>query len=141
MTAQATRLYDDLTALTWYFSDRCCTGSDIECLSMVDYLALRLIHNRHYCPVQTISKALGMTKSGATRVVKRLEKQSLITIMTSPVDARVRCLSLTEAGNKAINNVIETQTRHLQALLESMGDENSQQLASGIEALLAIIKP
>ena len=141
MTTQARSLYDDLITLNWYFSDRCCTGSDFDCLSMVDFLALRLIHQRHHCPIQTISKALCMTKSGATRVVKRLEKQHLITITTSSDDARVRCLSLTEKGNKAVSNVIQTQTQHLQALLESIGDEKSQQLTSGIKALMTTLKP
>ncbi|OED43832.1 hypothetical protein ACH42_08980 [Endozoicomonas sp. (ex Bugula neritina AB1)] len=107
---------------------------------MVDFLTLRLIHKYHHCPIQTISKALGMTKSGATRVVKRLEKQGLISICTSSEDARVRCLSLTETGSKAVDNVIQTQTRHLQTLLTSMGDENSHQLSSGIEALMTTLK-
>ena len=71
---------------------------------------------------------------------KRLEKQNLIAITTSPDDARKRCLSLTEAGNQAINDVIQTQTEHLQALMESMGDEKSQQLAAGIEALATTLK-
>lgn len=108
---------------------------------MVDFLALRLIHQQQYCPTQSISKALGMTKSGATRVVQRLEKKELVTIHTNPADARERCLSLSEAGQQTIDCVIQVQTRHLQALLDSMGDEKSQQLTSGIEALMVNLKP
>ncbi len=135
MNKQASLLYDNLICLSWYFNGLCCSGSQHENLAMVDLLTLKLIHNCPESPIQIIGTTLGITKSGATRVVQRLEKQNLVAINISPDDARVRCLSLTSAGLKTIKEVTQRQTGHLQTLLESMDKDEVRQLTSGINAL------
>lgn len=140
MNKPALRLYEQLIALSWYFNSSGCDGSQCQSVSMTDFLALRLIHQHKNCPVQTISQTLGMTKSGATRVAKRLEQQGLITITTSEADARVRCLSLTKEGNQCMDDVIARQTDRLQQHLDSMGTEQSRQLIGGLDTLMSSIK-
>ena len=140
MSKSALRLYEQLIALSWYFNSSGCDGNQCQSVSMTDFLAMRLIHHHQHCPVQTIGQTLGITKSGATRVAKRLEQQGLINISISEVDARVRCLSLTQEGNQCMDDVIARQTGKLQQHLDSMGSEQSQQLIQGLDALMTSTK-
>lgn len=105
-------------------------------LNMVDFLALRLIHKHDRCPVQTIGKALGMTKSGATRVARRLEKKGLLDITGSHEDGRVRCLQLTRNGQECMARITHSQAEQLQKHLDSMGAQNSRQLINGLTSLM-----
>lgn len=45
---------------------------------MPEFIALDKIFNTKNCPVQDIGLALGFTKSGATRIVNRLEKKGYV---------------------------------------------------------------
>ena len=140
MSKPALRLYEQLITLSWYFNNSGCDGDRCQSVSMTDFMALRLIHHHKNCPVQTIGQALGITKSGATRVAKRLEQQGLITITPSEADARVRCLSLTQVGSQCMDDVIARQTGRLQQHLDSMDTEQSRQLITGLDALMSSIK-
>ena len=141
MKKQALNLYDDLISLTCYFNSNGCGNSGCQNISMTDFFALRLIHRYQPCPIQTLGHCLGITKSGATRVAKRLEQQALIMISPSPTDGRVRCLSLSDAGNDCMNKVISSQTTRLQQQLDSLGKEKSRQLISGLDALMSVLTP
>ena len=140
MASSVEYLYDDLVSLSWCFSNDCCSENQSSPLPMVDFMALRWIHQNHQTPIHCIGKALGMTKSGATRVVKRLEKQGFVAISTCTEDARVRCLSLTQEGSEAVERVIDSQSSQLNVLLAMMGENLSQQLAVGVKALLETMK-
>lgn len=140
MSKPALRLYEQLIELSWYFNSSGCDGNQCQSVSMTDFLALRLIHHHQNCPVQTIGQTLGMTKSGATRVAKRLEQQGLINITTSETDARVRCLSLTQEGSLCMDDVTARQTGKVQQHLDSMGSKQSRQLIEGLDALMTAIK-
>lgn len=140
MSTPPLHLYEQLIALSWYFNSSGCDGSRCESVSITDFLALRLIHQHQSCRVQTISQTLGITKSGATRVAKRLEQQGLINITVSENDARVRCLSLTTQGSQCMDDVIIRQSGKLQKHLDSIGVEQSRQLMEGLDALMTSIK-
>ncbi len=144
MSDQARRLYNNLLTLSWYFSDQCrsdssCNDRPCEDFSLIDFLALRIVERQKNCPVQTIGRALGITKSGATRVVKRLENRGLLIMKSSPDDGRIRCLCLTEAGRECMDSVNRHQASSVGGLLEKMGPEKSRQLDEGLQALMKVL--
>ena len=140
MSQQAKQLYDSFLKLSHYFSNICCNGESCEDFTLIDFLALRCIQTQPHCSVQTVGQALGFTKSGATRVIKRLESRELIAICTHPDDARIKCLFLTELGESCLQSVSDTKSRHIEQLLKDMGPENSRKLIEGIQALMQHLK-
>ncbi len=76
---------------------QCCAG-----LSIAEFLALDKVARTADCPVQTVGSELGFTKSGATRIVTRLEKRALVQRVQSPSDGRVCCVHITRDGREVL---------------------------------------
>ncbi|WP_281646581.1 MarR family winged helix-turn-helix transcriptional regulator [Parendozoicomonas sp. Alg238-R29] len=136
MSQQSERLYHHLLSLAWRFNSLCSSG-DCEDFSLIDLMAMRVIQCESHCPVQTVGKRLGITKSGATRIVKRLVCRELVTISENPDDGRIKCLSLTEQGKACLVSVKKKQSASIATALDKLGKSNSQQLEEGILSLLA----
>ena len=135
MTKQVERLYDSLLQLAWSFNTYCCDSEEFGEFTLIDFLALRIIDQQKDCPIQTLSKHLCVTKSGATRVVKRLEKRSLVTINNSTSDGRVRCLRLSKEGLQSLTKIQEMHCGKIQASLKHLNTEQSQLLESSLTDL------
>lgn len=87
-----------LREIAWKIGPR---GIDGECcsdLTMPEYFSLEKISLSCDCSVQSIGEKLGFTKSGATRVVNRLEKKGYVIKKKSPSDGRLCCIELTDKG-------------------------------------------
>ena len=133
-------LYDQLMMLAWSLNSACSSSDACYDFSIVDYLALRTVGKQQGCPVQTIGKTLGMTKSGATRVVKRLENRELLQMHTSPEDGRVRCLRLTESGQRCLTEIQRYQSERISKALKDLGSQQSLQLEQSLKSLLATLR-
>ena len=140
MSQQAKQLYDTFLKLSHHFSSNCCSGESCEDFTLIDFLALRCVQTQPHCSVQTVGYALGFTKSGATRVIKRLESRDMISICTSPDDARIKCLSLTEQAEDCMQAASDAKSRQIAQLLKKMGAEDSQKLIDGIQSLMQHLK-
>lgn len=140
MTQQAKQLYDSLLTLSHHFSSTCCDGNHCEEFSLIDYLALRSIQNQPHCSIQTVGQTLGFTKSGATRVIKRLEARALVSICVSPEDSRIKCLSLTTLAEECLDKTATYQAEKINGLLNKMEPETRQQLLNGLQALTQHLK-
>ncbi|MRI32759.1 hypothetical protein EOPP23_07130 [Endozoicomonas sp. OPT23] len=130
------RLYDQLMMLAWSLNSACSSSDACSDFSIVDYLALKTVGEQQGCPVQTIGKTLGITKSGATRIVKRLESRDLLKTHSSPEDGRVRCLKLTESGQNCLIEIQRYQSERITKALKGMESEQSQQLEQSLQNLL-----
>ena len=139
MGHSARQLYNDFLTLSRHFSGACCTSKSCDDFTLIDFFALRNIHENPDCSVQTVGHRLGFSKSGATRVVKRLENRELITIGTSPEDGRIKCLAITSQGAECLNSVENFQAKRIEAILDKMGPEKSQKLMEGMAALMSQI--
>jgi len=106
MTANTAK---DLSALireiTWNFGARGLKGECCGDLSQPEFRALCLASGRQQCSMQDIAKDLGFTKSGATRVVNRLEKKGYIERQRSLEDGRVCCVKVTATGHVLVRSV------------------------------------
>ena len=140
MSQQAKQLYDSLLTLCHHFSGTCCSSDHCEEFSLIDFLALRSIQSQPHCSIQTVGKTLGFSKSGATRVVKRLETRNLVSICVSPEDSRIKCLSLTGHAEECLEATANYQSDMIDDLLKKMEPETSQQLIDGLQALIKHLK-
>jgi MarR family transcriptional regulator, organic hydroperoxide resistance regulator len=91
----------------------CCSD-----LSLTEFLALDSIGKPGDCAVQDVGGKLGFTKSGATRLVDRLEKKGWVIKERSAADGRVCCISLTDEGNRIYLKVMESFSGRMKGLLE-----------------------
>ncbi|UYM17784.1 MarR family winged helix-turn-helix transcriptional regulator [Endozoicomonas euniceicola] len=140
MSQHAKQLYDALVTLSHHFSTTCCESSHCEEFTLIDYLALRSIQNQPECSVQTVGQSLGFTKSGATRVIKRLQARNMISICVNPDDSRIKCLSLTELAENCLQSVVSIQEKRMDKLLKKMEPETAKQLTQGLQTLVQQLK-
>ena len=140
MSQQAKQLYDALVTLSHHFSTTCCESSHCEEFTLIDYLALRSIQNQPECSIQTVGQSLGFTKSGATRVIKRLQGRNMISICVNPDDSRIKCLTLTELAENCLQSVVSIQEKRMDKLLKKMEPETAKQLTQGLQTLVQQLK-
>ncbi len=136
MTQDCQQLYRNLLKLSWQFNSiRCPDDDSCDDFTLTDLMALRIVEENCPCPTQAISLHLGITKSGATRVVKRLENRGLITCHSSPEDGRLRCLTLTPEAHHCLKIVAQKQSRRLEQALSSLDDDTRRHLQKGLNTL------
>lgn len=99
----------DLSALiseiTWNFGPRGLKGECCGDLSQPEYRTLCLASDQSRCSMQAIAQNLGVTKSGATRIVDRLERKGYAERKRSLEDGRVCCIELTPSGMMLIEDL------------------------------------
>ena len=109
-----------LIDIAWHFGSKgpqgeCCAG-----LSIPDFLALDKVATTSDCPIQSIGSDLGFTKSGATRVVTRLESKDLVRRIQSLADGRVCCVHITSKGRRVLAEADERYAREFQQAQSQM---------------------
>lgn len=129
-----------LIEIVWEFGPK---GLDGECcadLSMPEYLALEAAALTVDCPVQHIGKTLGFTKSGATRIVNRLEKKSYIQKLRSSEDARICCVVPTDKGKRVLEDVSKHYVDKLKTVLRKTSDDQSDMIINAIVTMAKALR-
>ncbi len=80
--------------------------------------------------VSEISKMMHVTSPSITQVLKGLEANGLIERRSDPADRRTVWISLTEQGEEIASQARESFSVTFRGLVEYMGEEQSNQLAS-----------
>jgi DNA-binding MarR family transcriptional regulator len=117
-----------LIEIVRHFGPKGLNGECCENLSMPEFLALDTISNTEHCPVQNIGQLLGFTKSGATRIVNRLEKKGLVQKIRSVEDGRVCCVVITPQGENVLASTDERYSKEIEHLLSRMSDKNAPRM-------------
>lgn len=91
-----------LAAIAWHFGPKGLNGECCEDLSMPEFIGLDKASSTRNCSVQAVGQRLGFSKSGATRVVNRLEKKGYIQKLRSHEDGRVCCIEPTDKGREIL---------------------------------------
>ncbi len=129
----------DLHELAFYFSNLCCHSNSCEDFSLLEFKALRHIAAQTCCPVQSVGQSLNITKSGATRLVSRLEKRGLIERKSCSEDARIRLLSITPSGRECMDSVSQFQKRRIASMLEHIEGVDREDVHTVLRALAKAI--
>jgi DNA-binding MarR family transcriptional regulator len=80
--------------------------------------------------VSEISKVLHVTSPSITQLIKRLRADGLVALTRDPTDRRAVCLRLTERGDALTNEAARAFGDSVHGLVEYLGDEQSDQLAT-----------
>lgn len=134
-------IYNSLQEIAWHFGSHGVNGACCGDLSFVEYMALKSIHENNECSVQSIGQKMNFTKSGATRIINRLEDKGYVVRQNSPVDGRICCVSITDKGTKAILQIAENYTSYLDEVLKDLEPLTVEQIRTSMDILLmAVIK-
>lgn len=140
MNNKTADIYHLLQELSWQFGDHGFTGECCGDLSLVEYMALKKILNTKSIPIQEIGIALNFTKSGATRIIDRLEQKKYVMREQSPIDGRVCCVTVTPRGIETMTKIIEKYTEYVQEILKEFEPEKIEQIGNSLEMLVAAVQ-
>lgn len=99
--------------------------------------ALVTIYNHPNETIDVLSKVLGLTHSGAVRLINTLEKEELVERRKSVKDARSVVLYVTDKGSKRVKRVLNSRETATSKILNSFNDEQKQSFLSLIELALS----
>lgn len=128
-----------LVEIAWRFGPK---GLNSECcdnLSLPEFRTLEKIAETKTCSVGCIGVYLGLTKSGATRIVTRLEKKGYINKMKDKSDTRVCCLAITKKGFKMIRKVDLQYNNLFESFMKKIPSEYWEQFESVLKIIAKTI--
>jgi len=117
---RARDLVDLLDEILWKFGGQGAEGYCCEDVSFIEYRALRVLAKTDACTMQNLGQQLGFTKSGATRIVDRLERKGYARRERNKDDQRICCVVLTSAGQELVRRIVEEFAQKTRASLERM---------------------
>ena len=141
MKEKTRELLDLLQEATWLFGNRAFDGSCCEGLSYMEYQALAEMGRTENCSIQDIGKAIRFTKSGATRIIDRLERKGYARRQRSPADGRVCCVAITSRGKNVISEITEDYAAYLDVVLKDLDVRSLEMIAHALEFLIAAARP
>lgn len=134
MDDQARQLIGLIEKMTYYFGmesveGQCCN----ENISHGEFRALQAALNQKICTMQDIAKSAMVTKSGATRIAKRLEDKGLANRQQDRKDGRVCCVTLTDEGRAILKRIEERYMHKMRKLLVAMDPAMREILIIGLK--------
>jgi len=84
-----------------------------------------------------LANALEIHASSAHRLCSRLEAKGLVTRRPSPTDRRIVVLSLTTAGDRAVQDVVDERRQALEPIVSRLSDAERQSLVECLESFSA----
>ena len=141
MTTVPAKIMDPLIReIVWRFGAQGIKGECCGDLTAPEFRALRLASAKDKCSMQHIAQGLGFTKSGATRVVDRLEKRGFLKRMRSPEDRRVCCVELTLSGSALVERINRENERRLDSILSNLDPSMQQVLQASLLSLVQAMR-
>lgn len=128
-------IYELLQGIAWYFGNRGFDGQCCEDLSLTEFMALKTTYDSK-CSLQEIGSALSFTKSGATRIIDRLENKGYVRRIKSDSDGRVCCAPVTEKGEQTIAKIMDKNIEDLEQKLRNLEPETLDRIKEALEILL-----
>ncbi|MEL7568631.1 MAG: MarR family transcriptional regulator [Dehalobacterium sp.] len=133
-------IYNLIQELSWHFGSH---GLDGECcgdLSLVEFMALKKAYENEELSIQEIGNAVSFTKSGATRIIDRLENKGYVVRKRSPVDGRICCVILTDKGIGVVSKIMEKNTAYVEEMLKDLDSEAVKNVKSVLEILVNSVR-
>lgn len=129
-----------LIEIAWHFGPKGLNGECCENLTMPEFIALDKISTTSHCAVQDVGYSLGFTKSGATRIVSRLEKKGYIQKIKSHEDARVCCVEITKSGERVLASANSRYMEQFHTIAEKMLDHSLIDTVKMLKAMANALK-
>lgn len=129
-----------LIDIAWHLGPKGINGECCENLTMPEFIALGKISTTRNCPVQDVGHSLKFTKSGATRIVNRLEKKGYVNKIRSTEDARICCVKLTPKGLRVLESADARYLKQFEDLLSGMPEQSASHVIQVIFAMAKSLK-
>jgi len=140
MEKQINEIRDLIQEIAWRFGDHEFNGECCGGLTFVEFMALKKIDESEYLSIQEVGRALNFTKSGATRLVNRLQTKKYIKREQSSKDGRVCCITLSSEGRNALNAIAGKYGEYLEKVLRELDQEQTELLGRILQLLANIAK-
>ncbi|MBR0598567.1 MarR family winged helix-turn-helix transcriptional regulator [Sinanaerobacter chloroacetimidivorans] len=140
MDKQILGIYNSLQEIAWDFGSRGMNGECCEDLSFIEFMALKKISENAEISVQEVGNYLNITKSGATKIINRLEQKGYATRKTSPADGRVCCVCITVKGTEVMSRIIGQYINHIEAILRNLEPGTINEIESALRLFSGITK-
>lgn len=109
-------------------------------LTLTEIRVLFEILNNKGCSANQIRKTLRLNEGYISRVIKKLEKNSLLKKAKSNMDHRAYQLFLTERGKKQVEDISERVKVQIADLLQSVNEDNKTRLVNAMSEIREILK-
>ncbi|UCF82553.1 MAG: MarR family transcriptional regulator [Desulfobacteraceae bacterium] len=139
-SVSAKELLTFILEIKWRFGTHGLNGHCCGNLSEAEYRALCLAAGQLQCSMQEIAKGLGFTKSGASRLIDRLEKKGYTKRIRSLDDGRVCCVEVTPTGKKLINSLEGENEARIKRILSNIDPAMQQVISASLQSLVQAIK-
>jgi DNA-binding MarR family transcriptional regulator len=140
MNKNITDIYNMIQELSLYFGSN---GFDGKCcidLSLIEFNALKKIFKKENIMIQETGNALNITKSGASKIIDRLENKNYVSRLKSPIDGRICCVVITETGKMAIKKIEEQYIDYIGEILKDFKPEEIDNLTILMTRLLESVR-
>ena len=98
--------------------------------------ALVAIRNHPDDTIDVLSRVLGLTHSGAVRLINTLEEEALVERHQSKEDARAVVLRVTRKGRRRVDQILKARAQITAQILANFTDEQQQALTQLLEVAL-----
>ena len=133
-------IYNSLQEIAWHFGSHGINGECCGDLSLVEFMALKKVYKNADNSIQEIGNALNFTKSGATRIINRLENKGYVVRENSPIDGRVCCVSITVKGSEEMKNILDKYTIYLEDVLNELEPQTIEHINDVLEVLVKAVQ-
>lgn len=134
MDEQTRQLIELLENMMYDFGTHNMSVNCCENISHGEFRALRTMSRLDRCTMQDIAKSIAVTKSGATRIVSRLEEKKLARRVHDQNDARICCVRLSKEGKSLLSRITEEPSKKMESVLDAMHPDMRQVLLIGLRA-------
>ncbi|MEN6489715.1 MAG: MarR family transcriptional regulator [Smithella sp.] len=134
MDEQTRQLNELLENMMYDFGTHNMSVNCCENISHGEFRALRTMSRLDRCTMQDIAKSIAVTKSGATRIVSRLEEKKLARRVHDQNDARICCVRLSKEGKSLLSRITEEPSKKMESVLDAMHPDMRQVLLIGLRA-------
>jgi DNA-binding MarR family transcriptional regulator len=87
-----------------------------------------------------VGRRLGFSKSGATRVVNRLEKKGCIQKLRSAEDGRICCIAITDKGKQVLESADVRYQQQFEEIVAKIPGLSEQEIATVLSKVAAVVK-
>lgn len=134
------RLTEALADLIWDMGARGLDGVCCTDLSLVEFQVLRRLDRAGHLSLQDVGADACLTKSGATRLVDRLQERGFVERERSADDGRVCCVAATVAGQAALAAAREAFASRLGRALAELDETARTQLLAALPPLAVAVR-
>lgn len=129
-------IFNLIQELAWYFGNQGFDGNCCCDLSLVEYMAIKKVFNKNDIGVLELGNSLNVTKSGASKIIDRIETKGYVLKKSSPVDGRVCCIAITDKGMQAIKKIENNYSEYIGNLLKDLNADNVDDIKNSLEVLV-----